>query len=271
MSMKVNYMAIIKRVVSTNFWDDDKVSEQFTPEDKFFFLYLMTNPYTTQLGIYAVSRKQMAFHLGYSVETVDTLIDRFQNVYGIIKYSNKTREVAIKNYLRHSIVKGGKPVEDLLKKEISGVKDKELLQWVYDSLIEHNDLNESVLKIISFLNQNQTKDDSYHDSYHDSYPFNPTMMNDNENEVSKKESNKKKNQSYDEIFEDLAVVPIVKNALIEFIRHLQANGTVLINSRLEDIIIHLDMLYGRDESTKVKYIKDAISKGYKRLPFEGEE
>lgn len=269
-------MATIKRVVSTNFWDDDKVSEQFTPEDKFFFLYLMTNPYTTQLGIYAVSRKQMAFHLGYSVETVDTLIDRFQNVYGIIKYSNKTREVAIKNYLRHSIVKGGKPVEDLLKKEISGVKDKELLQWVYDSLIEHNDLNESVLKIISLLNQNQIKDDSYHDSYHDSSPFNPTMMNDNENdnenEVSKKESNEeKKNQSYDEIFDEMAVAPIVKNALIEFIRHLLVNGTVLINSRLEDIIVNLDMLYGRDESAKVKYIKDAISKGYKRLPFEGEE
>ena len=268
-------MATIKRVVSTNFWDDDKVSEQFTPEDKFFFLYLMTNPYTTQLGIYAVSRKQMAFHLGYSVETVDTLIDRFQNVYGIIKYSNKTREVAIKNYLRHSIVKGGKPVEDLLKKEISGVKDKELLQWVYDNLIEHNDLNESVLKIISFLNQNQTKDDSYHDSYHDSYPFNPTMMNDNENdnenEISKKECNKKKNQSYDELFEGMGVKPIVKEALIEFIRHLQANGTILINSRLEDIIVGLDMRFMKDEAGKVKYINDAISKGYKRLPFEGED
>lgn len=265
-------MATIKRVVSTNFWDDDKVSEQFTPEDKFFFLYLMTNPYTTQLGIYAVSRKQMAFHLGYSVETVDTLIDRFQNVYGIIKYSNKTREVAIKNYLRHSIVKGGKPVEDLLKKEISGVKDKELLQWVYDNLIEHNDLNESVLKIISFINQNQTKDDSYHDSY----PFNPTMMNDNENdnenEISKKESNKeKKNQSYDELFENMGVKPIVKEALIEFIRHLQANGTILINSRLEDIIVGLDMRFMKDEAGKVKYINDAISKGYKRLPFEGQE
>lgn len=91
-------------------------------------------------------------------------------------------------------------------------------------------------------------------------------------EVSKKESNKeKKNQSYDELFEEMGVKPIVKEALIEFIRHLQANGTVLINSRLEDIIVGLDMRFRIDELGKVKYIRDAISKGYKRLPFEGEE
>lgn len=91
-------------------------------------------------------------------------------------------------------------------------------------------------------------------------------------EVSKKESNKeKKNQSYDELFEEMGVKPIVKEALIEFIRHLQANGTVLINSRLEDIIVGLDMRFRIDELGKVKYIRDAISKGYKRLPFEGED
>ena len=91
-------------------------------------------------------------------------------------------------------------------------------------------------------------------------------------QISKKESNKeKKNQSYDELFENMGVKPIVKEALIEFIRHLQANGTILINSRLEDIIVGLDMRFMTDESAKVKYIKDAISKGYKRLPFEGED
>lgn len=90
-------------------------------------------------------------------------------------------------------------------------------------------------------------------------------------QVSKKECNKKKNQSYDELFEGMGVKPIVKEALIEFIRHLQANGTILINSRLEDIIVGLDMRFMKDEAGKVKYINDAISKGYKRLPFEGED
>ena len=44
----------IKRVVDVDFWNDEKVMDLFTPEDKLFFLYLLTNPHTTQLGIYAI-------------------------------------------------------------------------------------------------------------------------------------------------------------------------------------------------------------------------
>ena len=37
-------MAIFRKI-NTNFWTDEKVIDDFTPEDKFFMLYLMTNPY----------------------------------------------------------------------------------------------------------------------------------------------------------------------------------------------------------------------------------
>ena len=90
----------IKRVVDTDFWTDEKVMLLFSPEDKLFFLYLMTNPHTTQLGIYKILTKQIAFELGYSLETVEILLDRFENSYDIVRYSNKTKEIAIKNYLR---------------------------------------------------------------------------------------------------------------------------------------------------------------------------
>ena len=51
----------MKRVIDTSFWTDDKVVDLFSPEDRYFFLYLMTNPHTTQLGIYAINKKYMAF------------------------------------------------------------------------------------------------------------------------------------------------------------------------------------------------------------------
>ena len=40
------------RKVHTEFWTDPKVLEEMTPEDKYFMLYLLTNPNTTQIGIY---------------------------------------------------------------------------------------------------------------------------------------------------------------------------------------------------------------------------
>lgn len=163
----------IKRIVSTDFWTDPKVIEMFSPEDKLFFLYLMTNPHTTQLGVYQISKRVMSFELGYSLEAVTVLVDRFENKYGLIKYSAETSEVAIKNYLKHSIVKGGKPVEDLLAKEISGVKDHSLLEYVHDSLSDVDNLNVSVCKILPLLKENDNdndndNDDSYHESYHES-------------------------------------------------------------------------------------------------------
>ena len=166
-----------KRIVSTSFWTDRKV-DSFSPEDKYFMLYLLTNPHTTQLGIYEFSVKHAAFELGYSVETVNSLLDRFQNRYKIIMYSKDTCEVAIKNYLKHSIVKGGKPVFDCLKKEISQIKDKNLIRFVCDSNKKNE--NETVISFIKYIkdnynyifNDNDNDNDNeriVHDSYHESY------------------------------------------------------------------------------------------------------
>ena len=173
----------IKRIVDTSFWTDGKVDE-FSPEDKYFMLYLLTNPFTTQLGIYEISVKQVAFHLGYSVDAVNVLLERFENKYGIIIFSKTTNEVAIRNFLRHSIIKGGAPVRDCLIKEMKKVKDKSLIAKVF-SHIKGDSLNETVKNIIAEYeqkngslnysneknndNENDNENDvSYHDSYNDS-------------------------------------------------------------------------------------------------------
>ena len=172
----------IKRIVDTAFWTDGKVDE-FSPEDKYFMLYLLTNPFTTQLGIYEISIKQVAFQLGYSVDAVNVLLERFENKYGIIIFSKSTNEVAIRNFLRHSIIKGGAPVRDCLIKEMKKVKNKELIARVFTH-IKGDNLNATVNNIITEYeqqnslnysnekandNENDNENDvSYHDSYHDS-------------------------------------------------------------------------------------------------------
>ena len=163
----------IKRVVDTSFWTDGKVDE-FTPEDKYFMLYLLTNPFSTQLGIYEISIKQVAFHLGYSMDSVRNLIDRFENKYGIIIFSKSTNEIAIKNFLRHSIMKGGKPVEDCIKREMAKVKNKSLISKVFNHISDKDDLNDTVRKIIGeFQNENHNDNEIHNDN-----------DNDNDNDVS---------------------------------------------------------------------------------------
>ena len=180
----------IKRIVDTSFWTDGKVDE-FSPEDKYFMLYLLTNPFTTQLGIYEISIKQVAFHLGYSADAVKVLLERFENKYKIIIFSNATQEIAVKNFLRHSIIKGGAPVRDCLIKEIKKVKNKELIARVFAHIKDSEELNETVKNIIAeyeekngvlrycneIQNENENENDNDNEvSYHDT-------SNDTSNEI----------------------------------------------------------------------------------------
>ncbi|WP_322535945.1 conserved phage C-terminal domain-containing protein [Bacillus altitudinis] len=119
------------RQVYTTFWNDPKVTEEMTPEDRYFYLYLITNPNTTQIGVYSITKKQMAFDLGYSIESINSLMDRFENHHELIVYNNETRELAIKNWAKYNLNKGGKPVLDCIAKELREIKDKSLIRLVY--------------------------------------------------------------------------------------------------------------------------------------------
>ncbi|MGL5329982.1 MAG: DnaD domain protein [Peptostreptococcaceae bacterium] len=166
------------RHVRTEFWKDEKVLEEMTPEDKLFFLYILTNSNTTQIGIYKIPRKQIAFELGYSVETINTLIDRFENYYKVIRYNQQTREIAIKRWGKYNLVKGGKPIIDCVKKEVSEVKDRSLLAYVAEH-ISKEDIRKEFEKYI---------DDTYNDSLDSKF----TIRGQKEKE--KEKENKKENE-----------------------------------------------------------------------------
>lgn len=123
------------RQVYLDFWNDPKVAEEFSAEDRYSFLYLLTNPHTTQSGVYTLAPRQMAFELGYSTETVNAILKRFEEHHKIIKYNYDTREIAIKNWGKYNLKRGGKPVLDCVRSELSKVKDKTLIDYVMDGVV----------------------------------------------------------------------------------------------------------------------------------------
>ena len=122
------------RLVHTSFWNDPRVVEEMTAEDKYFFLYLLTNESTTQIGIYQITKKQIAFDLGYSPESANALLQRFIEHHKLIRYNAETREIAIKNWGKYNLVRGGKPILDCVKSELKNVKDATLIEWVGESI-----------------------------------------------------------------------------------------------------------------------------------------
>lgn len=93
------------RTVYMSFWTDPKVDDEFTPEDKYFYLYLLTNPHTNICGCYEISMKQMVRETGYNEDTVKRLLTRMETVHGVVQYDSQTKEVLIPRWSKYNWVK----------------------------------------------------------------------------------------------------------------------------------------------------------------------
>ena len=66
-----------QRFISTSFWDDAWV-QQLNPTEKFFYLYLMTNPLTNIAGIYQTTLKRMVYDTGMTETAIKKVLRRFE-------------------------------------------------------------------------------------------------------------------------------------------------------------------------------------------------
>lgn len=107
--------------VDAAFWTDPEVVDNFTPEDKYFYLYLLTCIHGNVAGCFQISTKQMADELGYSKETVEHLIDRFVTVHKMIDYSRENKEILIHKWCRHHWTKSDKYIA-AVEKKIAAIK-----------------------------------------------------------------------------------------------------------------------------------------------------
>jgi len=124
------------RTVNIDFWQDVKIVDNFTPEDKYFMLYLLTNPKTNLVGCYELSFRTAAIETGYNKETIERLIDRFKNIHKVIDYDQETKELIIFNWHKYNWTKS----EDLKKgvfKSIEKVKSA-YFREVLEGIIENN-------------------------------------------------------------------------------------------------------------------------------------
>lgn len=123
------------RSVHLSFWTDTKIVDNFTPEDKYFMLYCLTNEYTNICGCYEVSIKQMCNDLGYNKDTVEHLIERFKNIHKTIDYDYNTKEIFIKNWYKYNWTSSNKIEQAIINSinEIKNEKFKEELIDIYNS------------------------------------------------------------------------------------------------------------------------------------------
>lgn len=117
------------RTIQMSFWTDIKVSETFTPEDKYFYLYLFTNPHTNLAGCYEISIRQIVNETGYSKDTVERLFERFSKVHKVAYYSQTTNEVLIVNWHKYNWTSSEK-LRKPLDTQIRNIKNESFRKYL---------------------------------------------------------------------------------------------------------------------------------------------
>ena len=121
----------IYRTISLSFWTDSKIIDDFTPEDRYFYLYLFTNPHTNLSGCYEISTRTMVNETGYSKDTIERLLERFKNTHKVLDYCQDTKEVMLINWHKYNWTTSEK-FRKALGVEIEKIKNEKFKKYLRD-------------------------------------------------------------------------------------------------------------------------------------------
>ena len=117
------------RQIHTCFWDDDKVMDEMDLEEKFFYLYLLTNQRVKQCGCYDISWKKTVLETTLSKEKIEDMLEKFENEYKLIKYNKKTKEILLLNFYKYNWTLSPK-VKSCVESELKEIKDSSFIEYI---------------------------------------------------------------------------------------------------------------------------------------------
>ena len=256
------------RQLYTQFWSDSFVLE-LTVEEKFFYLYLLTNTKTTQSGIYEMSQRFIEMETGINKANVEKLIKKFCE-YNKILYCEDTKEIMLLNWMKYNIPNSPNAIK-CVHQELSKVKNKKFVEILFEkSVVAQLDVE----KIFEGLIINESLDSgsengrttvNYFLKKVDKLPLS-FVLDTNSEKISKKIENEETEVSNDYVENKKTVESIEIQTDIYFGRGLQGAYKMLPSNRIrsnkEEVITKKQELINKEEEEEEEVItkKDALSK-----------
>ena len=117
------------RNISLTFWTDAKVDDDFTPHEKYLYLYFLTNPHTNICGCYQIAQNQMTRETGLEWPEVEQLISRMQDVHKVLRYDPGTKEILLLNWGKYNWSRSPK-VRDSVFLVVPHIRNQEFREYV---------------------------------------------------------------------------------------------------------------------------------------------
>ncbi|HFJ9422507.1 hypothetical protein COK69_26125 [Bacillus cereus] len=178
----------VYRNVQVNFWQDEFILD-LTPEERYFYIYLLTGTKTKQCGIYVLPKRLAELETGYSIEAVEKLLNRFV-AYGKILYDAETKELYTLNWLHYNPILNTN-VEKCVLRELKTVKNKEFIhmflrkcleeEWKIPLLLQHFGMPEeedtsSLQEVVEKIEDMEVEEDTQHSEVYKFYEQNISSL-----------------------------------------------------------------------------------------------
>ena len=235
------------RNISLSFWTDSKVDDEFTPEDKYFYLYLLTNPHTNICGCYEISMKAMERETGYNSDTINRLIKRMSELHNVIRYSKTTKEILVLNWSKYNWSSSDKVIK-AVKSVAEYIKSATFKKYILEKL--ENGKN-SYIQITDIDTESDTETDTDTDV---SIPYAYGI-----DTISEKEQKKK--TDYDVLIDEYTCNDMLITAIYEFIKMRKGIKKPITCYGLKRILNELDRLATNDDE-KIQILDKSIERSW---------
>ena len=122
-----------KRMIDTELWNNEDIIENFTAEDKYFWLYLLTSPHNNICGVFKNSPNLMARDMGLHKDTIVNLIYRFENIHKLVYCDKETNEILILNWYKFNWTKSPK-ITTMIEKESNNLKSDKIKELIVERI-----------------------------------------------------------------------------------------------------------------------------------------
>lgn len=127
-----------KRLIDTELWNNEDIIENFTAEDKYFWLYLLTSPHNNVCGVFKNSPALMARDMGLHKDTIVNLIYRFESIHKLLYCDKETNEILILNWYKFNWTKSADFMKTI-EKQLNSIQSKTIVNMLLERINEKQD------------------------------------------------------------------------------------------------------------------------------------
>lgn len=144
-------MAVYRQVM-LSFWTDSFIDDNFSAEDKYFYLYILTNTHTTLCGCYEVSEQRIGKEMGLSTDSVMAIIERFSKTFDLIRYNHSTKEILILKWSKYNW-NASPRFRVAVENELEKIKDQSFKEYLL-RLLDGEEIDKSIYPIDRVMGEN---------------------------------------------------------------------------------------------------------------------